>query len=333
MNVVSLIVEQLEYNGYLRVFQMQGLPDSPLTIAFANELDEPHSCPFHFLDGHYKEIFEKGFAECKAFKLPESNFIVSDGEYRFRTVWKGLPTYRNSLTCYALSLPEFAIPIQIQFRDPHSGMEYLKSVVRDNRHRRFVTYLECRSKYGSFDFVLEVRFRSDENNFRSAKYKDEYMTGVSANMHPYKRLVPTESWSVVQQFLSPSRQALQPSVAGTPSQLELIPSVTLISANRVEVFGENASQNSTRSEQKKPPKKLPPKGHDYSEMFDAARLTEKQRDVISLRLEHQLGISEIANRLELSRKTVYEHYEAAKRKLNYARSRQKSAQKKAERPD
>lgn len=89
----SLIVEQLEYSGYLRVFQMQGLPDRPLTIAFADELDEPHDCPFHFLDGRYKDIFEKGFAECKALKLPESNFAIANGEYRFRTSWKGIPTY------------------------------------------------------------------------------------------------------------------------------------------------------------------------------------------------------------------------------------------------
>jgi hypothetical protein len=86
----SLIVEQLEYSGYLRVFQMQGLPGRPLTIAFADELDEPHDCPFHFLDGHYKDIFEKGFAECKALKLPESNFAIANGEYRFRTSWKGI---------------------------------------------------------------------------------------------------------------------------------------------------------------------------------------------------------------------------------------------------
>jgi DNA-binding CsgD family transcriptional regulator len=331
----SLIIEQLEYNGYLRVFQMQGLPDRPLAIAFADELDQPHSCPFHFLDGHYKEVFDKGFAECKTLKLANDNFVVVDGEYRYRTFWKGIPTFPNSLSCYALLLPEFALPIQIRFCDPHSDVEYTKSVVRDNRHRRFVTYLECRSKHGSFDFVLEARFRSDENNFPSARYKDECTARSSANMRPYERLVPAESRAAVRQFLSAHHRPLQSTFAGTPSQPELIPSVTVISANRVEVFGETASQNPTQSAHEKPkaPKKLPPKRQDYSEHFDRVRLTEKQREVVSLILEHGLKVSEIASRLGLSRKTVYDHYHAAKRKLDIARTLQSSAQKRAQRPD
>lgn len=335
MNVVSLVVEQLDYDGYLRVFQMQGLPDRPLTIAFADELDEPHGFPFHFLDGDNKEIFEKGFAKCNALKLGESNFVSANGEYRYQTFWKGIRTYPNSLSCYALLFPEFAVPLEIQFHDPHSDVQYFKSVVRDKRHRRFVAYLECRSKHGSFDFVLDAKFRRDENNFHSAKYKDDYTAGLSANMRPYQRLVPAESRAAVQQFLSARREPLQSTFAGTPSQQELIPSVTLISANRVEVFGENASQNSTRSGQRKPqvPKNLPQKTQDYSEFFDPAHLTEKQRKVASLILEHGLKIAEIASRLGLSRKTVYEHYHAAKRKLDIARSQQRSAQKKAQRPD
>ena len=335
MNVVSLVVEQLGYDGYLRVFQMQGLPDRPLTIAFADEFDEAHSCPFHFLDGHHKEVFEKGFAKCNALKLADSNFVVANGEYRYRTFWKGITTYPNSLSCYALLFPEFAVPLEIQFYDPHSDVEYVKSVVRDTRHRRFVAYLECRSKHGSFDFALETTFRREENNFHSAKYKDDYTAGLSTNMRPYQRLVPAESRAAVQQFLSAHHRPLQSTFAGTPSQPELIPSVTVISANRVEVFGETASQNPTQSAHEKPkaPKKLPPKRQDYSEHFDRVRLTEKQREVVSLILEHGLKVSEIASRLGLSRKTVYDHYHAAKRKLDIARSQQSSAQKRAQRPD
>jgi hypothetical protein len=63
---------------------MQGLPDRPLAIAFADEVDQPHSSPFHFLDGHYKEVFEKGFATCNALKLAESNFAFAEGEYRYQ---------------------------------------------------------------------------------------------------------------------------------------------------------------------------------------------------------------------------------------------------------
>ena len=69
MNVVTLVVAQLEYDGCLRVFEMRVLPQLPLTIAYADEFDEPHSGPFHFLDEHNKETFEKGFAECKAWNV------------------------------------------------------------------------------------------------------------------------------------------------------------------------------------------------------------------------------------------------------------------------
>lgn len=205
----SLVVEQLEYDGSLRVFQMQGLPDRPLAIAFADELDQPHASPFHFLDGDYKDIFEKGFAKCNALKLAASNFDVANGEYRYRTLWKGIPTYPNSLSCYALLFPEFAVPLQIHFGDPHSDREYLKSVVRDTRHKRFVAYLECRSKCGSFDFVLEARFGRDENNFQSAKYKDDYTAGLSEKIRSYQRLVPKDSLPVVKKFLSANREPLQ----------------------------------------------------------------------------------------------------------------------------
>ena len=51
MNVAAVVVEQLEYGGYLRTLQMQAGPGRPLIIALADEFDEPHSGPFHFLDG------------------------------------------------------------------------------------------------------------------------------------------------------------------------------------------------------------------------------------------------------------------------------------------
>jgi DNA-binding CsgD family transcriptional regulator len=67
---------------------------------------------------------------------------------------------------------------------------------------------------------------------------------------------------------------------------------------------------------------LGPKKLDFSRYMD--NLTEKQRLACSLKYEHGLGLTEIASRMELDRKTAYEHIEAAKRKIDQFRSSEKS---------
>jgi DNA-binding CsgD family transcriptional regulator len=49
-------------------------------------------------------------------------------------------------------------------------------------------------------------------------------------------------------------------------------------------------------------------------------LTEKQQLAFSLQYEYELGLAEIALRMEIDRKTAYEHIEAAKKKIDHARS-------------
>jgi DNA-binding CsgD family transcriptional regulator len=66
---------------------------------------------------------------------------------------------------------------------------------------------------------------------------------------------------------------------------------------------------------------LGPKKTDLSHYTD--RLTEKQRQAFSLKYEYELGLAEIASRMGLDRKTAYEHIEAAKRKIDQARSSEK----------
>lgn len=58
-------------------------------------------------------------------------------------------------------------------------------------------------------------------------------------------------------------------------------------------------------------------------------LTEKQQLAFSLEFEYELGLAEVASRMGIDRKTAYEHIEAAKRKIDQARSNEKS---KAHRP-
>ncbi len=62
-------------------------------------------------------------------------------------------------------------------------------------------------------------------------------------------------------------------------------------------------------------------------------LTEKQQLAFSLKYEYGLGLAEIASRMGLDRKTVYEHIEAAKRKIDQARSNEKSKGHRAKNTD
>jgi DNA-binding CsgD family transcriptional regulator len=75
--------------------------------------------------------------------------------------------------------------------------------------------------------------------------------------------------------------------------------------------------------------KLPPKKQDLSVYFDRAPLTERQRECLSLRLEYGLTVSQIAERLGITRKVVDEHIEAATRKLDNARVNDKVRARKA----
>lgn len=64
---------------------------------------------------------------------------------------------------------------------------------------------------------------------------------------------------------------------------------------------------------------LPAKQHDLSRHFDGVKLTDRQREIMSLRLEHGLPFAQIARRLGLHRRTVDEHYQRGQNKLNAAR--------------
>jgi len=74
---------------------------------------------------------------------------------------------------------------------------------------------------------------------------------------------------------------------------------------------------------------LPPKGGAYSNLFDAAKLTDRQREVLSLKYEYGLSVSEIARRLGLHRKTVDEHIARAIFKLKSAKGAEYSAMRRA----
>jgi len=340
MNVAAVVVEHLEYDECLRTLQMQADPGRTLTIAFADEFDEPCEGPFHFLDEHNKKLFEKEFAECKTLKLSKSNFTLVDGEYHFHTFWQGIPTRPSSLSYYSLSLPEFAVPSKIRFTDPHSHREFSKHIIRDDRRNCFVAYLACRSSHGSFDFLLELKFRNERDNFYRTKYADAHTSPHGAKIDEYESLVPAHLREAVREFLSPKAGPLAPSSGGVPSggvpsQLELLPSVTLISADLAKIVGGRTTQESTEPKKSstKLPDQLPPKHLDMSRYFDGARLTERQLEVASLAWEYEMSIGEIARRLGKHRSTIQERLAAAKIRIDRAGNFERRAAARAKRLD
>jgi predicted DNA-binding protein (UPF0251 family) len=72
---------------------------------------------------------------------------------------------------------------------------------------------------------------------------------------------------------------------------------------------------------------LGPKTSDLSRYMD--NLTEKQRLAFSLRLEYELGLTEIASRMGINRKTADEHIKAAQKKVEQGRSSEKSKARRA----
>jgi RNA polymerase sigma factor (sigma-70 family) len=58
------------------------------------------------------------------------------------------------------------------------------------------------------------------------------------------------------------------------------------------------------------------KKHDLSNYFDAANLTERQHQCASLRWEYELPVAAIARQLNLSRPTVDQHLDSARKKMD-----------------
>ena len=172
MILQSLIIEQLEVDGTSKTFRMRSEPNSEIIVAFADEYEEPREGPLYFLDKEYTEIFTKGFAKCESRRLGKK-FRYLNNQYEINISWRGITTKPNELSLYSLSLPKYAVPQSINIEDPQKlSREFRRNVIRDDQHNRFIIYLECRSKYGLFDFDLNCKFSIDSLNFSSAQYKD-----------------------------------------------------------------------------------------------------------------------------------------------------------------
>jgi CHAT domain-containing protein len=176
MMLKALIVEQLDADGTLRTFLMQpSIQGGNIVVAFADEYDDDsRSGPFHFLDEEDAKRFEEGFARCRIRKIGKSHFSFNGRTYHLDVNWSGIPTERNWLSYYALSLPEFAIPVNLSVTDPHRPEhEYKRAIRRDDSRHRYIVYLECSSSLRPFDFVISCDFSVNEKKFPVSEYGDQ----------------------------------------------------------------------------------------------------------------------------------------------------------------
>ena len=202
MDIKALIVEQLEWNGTLKTMRLQPVNQRPLIVAFPDEYAEPRQGPFHFLDSADEERFVAGFADCKIRRLGASKFRKEGDSTHFATEWMGVPTQQDFLTLYTLLLPPDAIPVSIHFRDPRSDREFRKTIFRDDKLRRYTLYLECRSSFGTFDFVFETEFVHSPTRFPESSYSDSKTLLGDHRQAEYQHVLQGSETNRVQQFFA-----------------------------------------------------------------------------------------------------------------------------------
>lgn len=204
MYVYAVVVEQLEPDGHIRTLTMRPEGGRPLVISFGNEYDEPRNGPFHFLDETHENTFREAFANCRTRQLSTDSFQSEGPICTFSTSWIGIPTEQRTFTYYALSLPEYAVPMSIEVTDPHvHGRNYKKSVYRDDTRGRFVVYVECRSSRGRFDFNLRVTFElRDKEGYYAGAYSDAFTDHHAHQIDDYRHAVGSDEAHQIQNYFT-----------------------------------------------------------------------------------------------------------------------------------
>lgn len=101
------------------------------------------------------------------------------------------------------------------------------------------------------------------------------------------------------------------------------PATRRVSELKQETGARGASKRNRPSVGDKNPT-LPPKRHDLSQYFDAAELTEQQRDYLSLKFEHNMSVASIARLRRKHHSSVQETLNRAVAKLNRAEAKLKT---------
>ena len=158
MFINSVIIENLDENGLLKTIRVEATGGSNLVIAFPDEYEEDTDEPFHFLDA--KDLLYQKRANCTARRLGKRKFFIEDDCYNFRTEWVEIPTVSGGLSYYALTLPHNGYILDLSITDYYySQRSFQYRIYKDMKKRRYVIYLELRSKYGNFNFKLHCKFK------------------------------------------------------------------------------------------------------------------------------------------------------------------------------
>jgi hypothetical protein len=190
MNVKSIVVEQLDWDGTSKSLTLEPNHNGRLWVAFPSDYEETRTGPFYFQHQGYQKQFDKGFAECKARRITQANFFKEDNVYTYKSTWQGIPTEKMSMSYYALYLPEFAVPFKLNILDPYKkGKQFKRTVIKDKQRPRFIIYLQCASQYGAFSFNLECQFKRDETGFEEKTYLDEYQQDFYAQPDEWKNFM------------------------------------------------------------------------------------------------------------------------------------------------
>ena len=111
--VNSVIIEQLEFNGTLKTVELSSDLMGKIIISFPDEYTDKRNSPFHFQYRIHDKAVRKLFKANGIRRLDLSNFRQSDSEFRVNIPWRNIPTKSGELSYYAISLPEYAVPVEV----------------------------------------------------------------------------------------------------------------------------------------------------------------------------------------------------------------------------
>lgn len=205
MNVKSIVVEQIDWEGTSKSITIEPNNRNQLWIAFPTDYEEARNSPFYFQRKVHENEFNDGFAQSQARKISKENFFKLNNQYTYKTIWRDIPTESMMVSYYALYLPENAVPIKINLYDPYNkGKQYKRTIFKDNEKPRYIIYLQCASKFGKFSFEGECIFEKNESGFEQSSYNDEFQQGFYAQPEEWQYLLNDQSRGDAQHFFAES---------------------------------------------------------------------------------------------------------------------------------
>ena len=203
MNINGIIHEQIDWDRTKKSFNLVEKEDiGELWVSFPGDSKGKRNGPFYFLDKQYETMFSEKSANCMHSDIADDKFQGENGNFTFLTEWhRNIRTSKDTLTYYALYLPEFAVPTLVEFTDPALGNRpYKKTVFRDNDRNRYVLYLDCPAVSGRFNFDLKVIFHKQTEGFETTSYSDEHTVDFYRDLNHWELFVSESDKKEIKTF-------------------------------------------------------------------------------------------------------------------------------------